>query len=89
MSISALGVGALAGLTIIVSAALKIVLFPIAHHLGSNAAATWVGHALQRREAAADPHEQRDLLATAPPATLLAWRAQAVAGTALQFAAAP
>jgi hypothetical protein len=54
-----LGVGALAGLTIIAF------------------------------DLAADPHEQRDLLATVPPATLLAWRAQVVAGTALQFAAVP
>ena len=34
---------ALAGLTIIVSAALKSVLFPIAHHLGSNAGGGVVG----------------------------------------------
>lgn len=38
----------LAGLTIIVSAALKSVLFPIAHHLGSNAAGAVVGRSVSR-----------------------------------------
>jgi glucan phosphoethanolaminetransferase (alkaline phosphatase superfamily) len=97
--------------------------------LGVPAPSTWVGQALQRREAVdsiyfegaqnfglidrrdparimkywasaatgrehvfdltSDPHEQRDLLAGVTQDTLLAWRAQIVAGTPLQFAAIP
>ena len=37
----------------------------------------------------ADPHEQRDLRPSVTQGTLLAWRAQIVAGTPLQFAATP
>jgi glucan phosphoethanolaminetransferase (alkaline phosphatase superfamily) len=43
----------------------------------------------QAFDLSADPHEQRDLLADVASGTLLAWRAQVVAGTPLQFAAAP